>query len=103
MNWHIDMLATVLCVFLHVTALLSNACLCCRSDGSKLQDDNDCIITEIQAQELAVQDAKAQLHYYECHQHDTNQKVRGCQSSSAHSKAYSGTAQAVGMLAASCI
>lgn len=52
---------------------------------------------------LAVQDAKAQLHYYECHQHDTNQKVRGCQSSSAHSKAYSGTAQAVGMLAASCI
>lgn len=71
------------CPSLHVTALPSNACSCCRSDGSKLQDDNDCINTEIQAQELAVQDAKAQLHYYECHQHDTNQKVRGCQSLSA--------------------
>ncbi|KAA6429283.1 MAG: structural maintenance of chromosomes 6 [Trebouxia sp. A1-2] len=52
-----------------------------RSEGSKLQDDNDCINNEIQAQELAVQDAKAQLHYYECHQHDTNQKLEALKSS----------------------
>ncbi|DBA94579.1 TPA: hypothetical protein ACH3X1_002162 [Trebouxia sp. C0004] len=52
-----------------------------RSDGSKLQDDNDCINNEIQTQELAVQDAKAQLHYYECHQHDTNQKLAALKSS----------------------
>ena len=71
------------CLSLPVTPLVSNACLCCRSDGSRLQDDNDCINNEIHAQELAVQDAKAQLHYYECHQHDTNQKVRGCKSLSA--------------------
>ena len=86
MNWHNDMLASLLCLLLflslHGAALLSNTCLCSRSDGSKLQEDNDSINNEIQAQELAVQDAKAQLHYYECHQHDTNQKVRGCQSSS---------------------
>lgn len=84
MNWHNDILAIRLCVLLclsvslPVTPLLRNITLCCRSDGSKLQEDNDCINNEIQAQELAVQDAKAQLHYYECHQHDTNQKVRGC-------------------------
>lgn len=49
--------------------------MCCRAEGSQLEEDNMRINSEIEAQKAAVEDAKAQLQYYRQHQHDANQKV----------------------------
>ncbi len=56
-------------------SVLSRFFLSCRAQGTQLEEDNERISNDIQTLDVAVADAKAQLEYYEGHQHDTKQKV----------------------------
>ena len=48
----------------------------CRDEGGHLQEDNTRITSEIELQSTGIQEAKAQLQYYEGHQREVIQKVQ---------------------------
>ena len=50
--------------------------VCCRDEGGQLEEDNARITSEIEQQSAGLEEAKAQLQYYEAHQLETSQKVQ---------------------------
>ena len=48
----------------------------CRDEGGQLEEDNARITSEIDIQKAGIEEAKAQVQYYEGHQRETAQKVR---------------------------
>lgn len=48
----------------------------CRDEGGHLEEDNECITSEIELQNAGIAEAKAQLQYYEGHQREVTQKVQ---------------------------
>lgn len=49
---------------------------CCRDEGGQLEEDNARIMSEIEQQKAGLDEAQAQVQYYEAHQLEKSQKVQ---------------------------
>lgn len=47
----------------------------CRDEGGQLEEDNARITSEIEQKKTGIEEAKAQLQYYEGHQREVAHKV----------------------------